>query len=73
MCGGEVAKNGGEFLLRFRCWRRLLSCPFGIAVFSAQPVQGCVFFESAIKPRKIKSAEIYWTGLAGEHLGLKLR
>jgi hypothetical protein len=41
--------------------------------FSAQPVRGCVFFESAIKPKKIKSVELDWTGPAGEHLALKLR
>jgi hypothetical protein len=41
--------------------------------FSARPVRGCVSFESAIKPKKIKSAELEWTGSAGEHLALKLR
>jgi hypothetical protein len=41
--------------------------------FSAQPVRGCVFFESAIKPKKVKSVELEWAGPAGEHLVLKLR
>jgi hypothetical protein len=36
--------------------------------FSAQPVRGCVFFESAIRPKRTKSVELEWTGPTGEHL-----
>jgi len=42
-------------------------------VVTRQPLKGCLFFASDIKPKKIKSLELEWTGPEREHAVLKLK